>query len=240
MGTTTNFLYDGENAVQEFGTNPTANLLTGGVDERFLRASATETDNYLTDALGSTMELTDSTGATEEQYSYGPYGMLSASGGSTTNSYAYTGREFDGLGINYNRARYYSPATGRFLSEDPLGFLGGGSNLYWYASNNPISIRDPFGLCSTLPPLPPLPDPIAGYAKCIAQVKAEANQYSLIIMMAQAVSFGNLLAACALTGPEAGLCVMIVGLVSLLVAIVAFSARQDFIYEGETNCMKKE
>jgi YD repeat-containing protein len=47
--TTTSFLYDGVDAVQKFGTNPTANLLTGGVDERFTRASATETDNYLTD-----------------------------------------------------------------------------------------------------------------------------------------------------------------------------------------------
>ncbi len=59
MSTTTNFVYDGVNPVQEFGTNPTASLLTGGVDERFQRTSATETDNYLTDALGSTVALTD-------------------------------------------------------------------------------------------------------------------------------------------------------------------------------------
>jgi YD repeat-containing protein len=36
LSATTNFLYDGANAVQEFGTNPTTNLLTGGVDERFM------------------------------------------------------------------------------------------------------------------------------------------------------------------------------------------------------------
>jgi RHS repeat-associated protein len=144
MSTTTNFLYDGANAVQESGTNPTANLLTGGVDERFTRTSATETDNYLTDALGSTLELTDATGATEEQYSYGPYGILSASGGSTTNSYAYTGREFDGLGIDYYRARYYNPTTGRFLSEDPIG-LAGGFNLYAYAQDSPTNRVDPSG-----------------------------------------------------------------------------------------------
>jgi RHS repeat-associated protein len=145
LSTTTNFLYDGANAVQEFGTNPTANLLTGGVDERFQRASSTETDDYLTDALGSAVELTGSTGATEEQYSYSPFGSQSASGGATTNSYTYTGREFDGLGIDYYRARYYNPTTGRFLSEDPMGF-GGGINLYSYAANNPVSLRDSFGL----------------------------------------------------------------------------------------------
>jgi len=146
LSTTTNFLYDGVNAVQESGTLPTANLLTGGVDERFTRTSSTETDNYLTDALGSTVALTDATGATEEQYSYGPYGILSASGGTTTNSYTYTGRETDGLGVDYYRARYYNPTTGRFLSEDPIGFAGG-LNLYAYASENPLSLKDAFGTC---------------------------------------------------------------------------------------------
>jgi hypothetical protein len=49
---------------------------------------------------------------------------------------------------SYYRARYYNPTTGRFLSEDPMGFAGSGTNLYAYARNNPISNRDPLGLCS--------------------------------------------------------------------------------------------
>lgn len=47
-----------------------------------------------------------------------------------------------------NRARYYNPTTGRFLSEDPLGIMGSGTNLYAYANNNPINLNDPLGLCS--------------------------------------------------------------------------------------------
>ena len=78
---------------------------------------------------------------TLEQYSYGPYGSLSITG-STTNSYDYTGRESDGLGIDYYRARYYNPQTGRFLSEDPIGSI----NKYVYASNSPTMRADPTGL----------------------------------------------------------------------------------------------
>jgi RHS repeat-associated protein len=116
--------------------------LTGGVDERFTRTTSAETDEYLTDALGSTVELTNATGATEEQYSYSPYGVQSATGAKTTNSYTYTGREFDGLGIDYYRARYYNPVTGRFLSEDPIGFRGG-INVYTYTGNRLVARSSP-------------------------------------------------------------------------------------------------
>ena len=141
----TNFLYDGVNPVQELnGSTVTANLLTGGVDERFLRTTASETDNYLTDALGSTTGLTGSSGNSTVQYSYSPFGSISITG-TTSNSYTYTGREIDGLGIDYYRARYYNPAIGRFLSEDPIGFRGG-INEYVYVGDSPLSFVDPLGM----------------------------------------------------------------------------------------------
>lgn len=149
LSTTTGFLYDGVNPVQEqSGGSATANLLTGfGTDQRFQRTDSTGTFSYLTDTLNSTVALTDTSGNSDVQYSYGPYGSLSLTG-STTNSYDYTGRESDGLGLYYYRARYYNPQTGRFISEDPAGVGTNGTNLYAYASDSPINFVDPLGLQS--------------------------------------------------------------------------------------------
>jgi hypothetical protein len=68
--------YDGVNAVQELsGGNPSANLLTGRLDEVFARTD-TSTRNFLSDALGSTVALADSSGAVATQYSYEPFGLF--------------------------------------------------------------------------------------------------------------------------------------------------------------------
>jgi hypothetical protein len=85
-------LYDGINPIQEqTGSTVTANLLSGGVDERFTRTTASKSDNYLTDALGSTLALTDTTGAINTQYSYEAYGNTTQSGTTSDNAYQYTG-----------------------------------------------------------------------------------------------------------------------------------------------------
>jgi hypothetical protein len=46
----------------------------------------------------------------------------------------------------YNRARYYDPVTARWMSQDPLGFDAGDSNLYRYVQNEPANATDPTGL----------------------------------------------------------------------------------------------
>jgi RHS repeat-associated protein len=161
---TTNYLYDGANPVQEQSNGtPTANSLTGRVDENFLRTDANGTASYLTDALGSTVALTDANAATLAQYSYQPFGVTSESG-SSSNPYQYTGRENDGTGLYFYRARYYNAIVGRFISEDPARLWSGSTNFYAYAIDNPISYSDPFGLESTAGrgSCPP---------KCFAQLK---------------------------------------------------------------------
>jgi hypothetical protein len=66
---TTNY-YDGANIVQELlGTTVTANLLSGGIDEVFMRTDSNGAANFLTDALGSTIALTNSSGSTLATYS---------------------------------------------------------------------------------------------------------------------------------------------------------------------------
>ena len=78
VGTSTTFLYDGVNPVQEvIGGTSTANLLSGGTDEVFTRTDSVGTLNFLTDALGSTLALTDGSGNLSNQYKYEPFGNAS-------------------------------------------------------------------------------------------------------------------------------------------------------------------
>ncbi|MGK2860042.1 MAG: Ig-like domain-containing protein [Thermoanaerobaculia bacterium] len=50
-------------------------------------------------------------------------------------------------GLVYARARWYDPATGSFLSPDPMGYTDS-SNLYSFAGGDPVNRRDPLGLMS--------------------------------------------------------------------------------------------
>ncbi len=185
--TTTNFVYDGLNPVQEkAGATVTANLLTGlGIDEFFTRTDGVGVRALLPDILGSTVALGDGTGTLQTQYTYEPFGVTTQTGAVSTNSYKYTGREDDGSGLMYYRARYYQPRLQRFISEDPIGFRGRQMNLYGYVRNAPTIYIDPYGLLdihitdpipkkkkevcdptfgppNPIPLPPPLPDPYEG------------------------------------------------------------------------------
>lgn len=101
------------------------------------------------DALGSTVALGDGTGTLQTQYTYEPFGFTTQTGTASTNSYKFTGREDDGTGLYYYRARYYLPRLQRFIGEDPIGFSGGDWNLYAYVYNAPTTFSDPEGLFPT-------------------------------------------------------------------------------------------
>ena len=62
----------------------------------------------------------------------------------------YVGQEYDATtGLQYSRARYYDPVSSEFISQDPLGFAGGDTNLYRRAGNSPANATDPSGLSAT-------------------------------------------------------------------------------------------
>jgi len=78
-------------------------------------------------------------------YAYSAYGEATALGPDGGNSLQYTGRENDGSGLYYYRARYYDPVLKRFVSEDPIS-LQAGPNFYAYVENSPLNFADPSGL----------------------------------------------------------------------------------------------
>jgi len=62
------------------------------------------------------------------------------------NPILFASREFDAeTGLYYNRARYLDPTTGRWTTQDPLGFAAGDVNLYRYVGNTPTLLVDPSG-----------------------------------------------------------------------------------------------
>jgi RHS repeat-associated protein len=145
-GVSTSFIYDGMNVVQERSGASVATMLNGlGLDEAVWRS-----DNggsaLVSDPLGSTLALVDAAGTTRTQYTYDPFGGTTTTGAASANAAQFTGREAEGTGLYYLRARYYSPEQGRFLSEDPLGFGGGDVNVYAYVGNRPTQSTDPLGL----------------------------------------------------------------------------------------------
>jgi len=111
--------------------------------------SAVETLTYITDALGSTRALADSTGNITDNYTYSPYGALLEHLGNSTNEFLFTGEQFGFEDeLYYLRARYYNPLNARFMSRDSYdGTIGNPitQNHYAYANSSPAMYVDPSG-----------------------------------------------------------------------------------------------
>jgi RHS repeat-associated protein len=147
--TTSIYAYNDKNLIEETNSSGVAVArysLTENIDEPLAILSGGTTDFYNADGLGSITSLSNSAGTVAQTYTYDSFGKLTASAGSVPNRSEYTGREFDSeTGLYYDRARYYDPTSGKFISEDPVRYLGG-SNFYAYAKNNTPDLADPLGL----------------------------------------------------------------------------------------------
>jgi RHS repeat-associated protein len=122
------------------------------IDQFFARIDRVdETDTpywYLTDHPGSIRDVIDGSAAVKNAITYDGFGNITAE--TDTNyrgRYAWTGREIEvEIELQYNRARYFDAKTGRWISQDPLGFDAGDSNLYRYVANMATTLSDPSGL----------------------------------------------------------------------------------------------
>ena len=115
---------------------------------------------YIKDALGTVVDVADSSGQKLQHQIYSAFGKLigveDGSGNDITSApelapyFAFTGREWDEeTGLYYYRARYYSPEMGRFLQVDPdpgrTKTVISVVNRYIYARNNSLCYLDPTG-----------------------------------------------------------------------------------------------
>ena len=111
-------------------------------------ASGDEDAWYTFSAVGHTSELTNDSGTTLNTYDYDPFGISLAYWETIENPFRYVGEYGvmrEAHNHEFSRYRFYDAANGRFVSQDPIGVLGG-LNLYRYASNDPLSYSDPLGL----------------------------------------------------------------------------------------------
>lgn len=153
--TTTNYVYDGPNSIEEADANGVVlarYVHSAGIDAPLAELRSGTTSYYDADGLGSITSLSSTAGTLANTYTYDSFGKLTASTGTIVNPFQYTARDFDSeTGLRYYRARYYDQNVGRFISEDPLLWKSG-INLFAYTTNNPQRWRDPMGLQAGLPP----------------------------------------------------------------------------------------
>jgi len=151
--TVTRFAYDGGNVWADLNSSnqlTMRRLYLDGVDQPFARVDSNNVAAwYLTDHLGSIRDVMDKAGATDlDQVVYDAYGNITSESAPTSGDrYKYTGREWDGnTGLQYNRARYFDPKIGRWVSQDTLGFGAGDGNLYRYVHDEPTNATDASGM----------------------------------------------------------------------------------------------
>ena len=107
---------------------------------------------FQNDPIGTPVAVTDEENRIVWEAVYLPCGEAAVNPASLIEfNLRFVGQYFDAeTGLHYNFHRYYDPATGRYLTPDPIG-LEGGANLYAYVGNNPVNFIDPYGLSKWYP-----------------------------------------------------------------------------------------
>ncbi|OLZ59641.1 RHS repeat-associated core domain-containing protein [Amycolatopsis keratiniphila] len=150
------FIWDGSNLAEEIrgGTAVVWDLEPGterpitqieripGQDARF--------HAIVTDLVGSPSELLDESGEVAWHLHTSLWGKVLSPPGRAYTPLRFPGQYHDPeTGLHYNFKRYYDPATGRYLSHDPLGLEPASDSLAYVG--NPTDLIDPLGLAPTKP-----------------------------------------------------------------------------------------
>ena len=150
-GTWTQYLNDPTgvgNVVAEFdGSGNLVSHYTYGLGLASAVPATGSTAYYHFDAAGNTAQMTNASGSVVNSYSYLPFGEKLSSTAGVANPFTYVGEYGvmdEGSGLYFMRNRWYDPAIGRFVQQDPIG-MAGDTNLYRYTANNPLAFVDPDG-----------------------------------------------------------------------------------------------
>lgn len=190
----TRFMNDGPEIAVEVD-NPAGNVLRRYVrgdspDELIVwyEGSGTTNRRFLsTDERGSIVAATDSSGNLVGINSYDEYGIPAST---NIGRFQYTGQAWlPEIGLQYSKARIYSPTLGRFLQTDPAGY-GDSPNLYAYGIADPVNHADPSGLvvCTgshiNTPDCSNSPDPSSCTGDCSSFVPANEQQQNYLAALA--------------------------------------------------------
>jgi RHS repeat-associated protein len=161
-GVVTNFSWEDDNLAYELDAayQPIRRYVYGaGKDDVEGYVEFSEVDGFVFDSYkkGWYTYVKDQVGTVYKVYSdyakqivdtrtYDTFGNLISQTGISNGNLGFQSKYFDQEnGLYYFYHRYYNPANGRFVNEDPIG-LNGGLNMYAFVNNNPIKWIDPYGL----------------------------------------------------------------------------------------------
>jgi len=98
---------------------------------------------FINDHFGTPLKVMDSQGQVVWSADYTPFGQARINNSTIENGFRFPGQYYDGeTGLHYNWHRYYDPTTGRYMTPDPIGLVGG-VNPFLYVLNNPVNKTDP-------------------------------------------------------------------------------------------------
>jgi RHS repeat-associated protein len=151
-GSTTNLLWDPATAPSRLLQVGTDKLVYGLGPLYIVLASGTVT--FARDGGKNIRAEINGSGAVSASFRYRGYGSIAQSSGASAPIYlGFASQLLDGSGLYYMRARWYDPATARFLSRDEAGpdaTLPSSLNVFQYAGENPLRRMDSTGRASEL------------------------------------------------------------------------------------------